>query len=651
MDSDGEAKDNAKGSDEVSFAPAASSAAEQGDKKPESTGDSGSGEDQSSGEGRANGDGQWELGRRLVCEGAGGEEAAVREVMLDSVDAGGPENIILEGGPHFSAADAAPSSTAADTDTDSSGTQGKGGGDSVGNSNGVGKNGGHVMRGGVDLGSHLHPVDQAIILALCLDVSNSNPVDGLTNEQMQPYVERVLGEARNWMIHSTALLQRSWLEFERRKTADRAMLQIQALIDQHTTKLTVMQSTYKSIEDSAPVQDRLQYLYGIAYPSQCELKRDLAHKYLRCQVVASALAYFRELELWDEVVTCYQLMSKPHRAELVVREQLRQRETPYMLTSLADLTGKEELYHKAWELSNQRYPRSMRTLAKICHDRGDFAACVEHMDRALSVHPLVPTAWYLRGIACMRLERWDDAVDSFVRCVQQDMELGEAWANIGAIHMRQRSWAKAYHALTEALKHKRDSWKILENIMAVTLAMGRWKEVVLHMTRLLDMRYKSERPVHVDELRHLCYVVSCNARREWQKERLRLRKAEQQQGQGQTAEPDTATSNAVSDGAVSKLRVALQHLRMEDEDEDDVEDEGYAGAEEVQPLPTIVLDVQVLLDKITKDVKSDPEIWDVCADFQHNLGRIKLEMDCRTRQVKSSLGCCDRVDIHFTLTW
>lgn len=48
----------------------------------------------------------------------------------------------------------------------------------------------------------------------------------------------------------------------------------------------------------------------------------------------------QELELWDDVVTCYQLLQKPHRAELVVRERLEVAgETPYMLTSLGDLTG------------------------------------------------------------------------------------------------------------------------------------------------------------------------------------------------------------------------------------------------------------------------------------------------------------------------
>ena len=77
----------------------------------------------------------------------------------------------------------------------------------------------------------------------------------------------------------------------------------------------------------------------------------------------------QELELWDEVVTCYQLLSKPHRAELVVRERLKTGETPYMLTSLADLTADEELYERAWLLSNRRFARAKRTLARLCYDR------------------------------------------------------------------------------------------------------------------------------------------------------------------------------------------------------------------------------------------------------------------------------------------
>lgn len=133
---------------------------------------------------------EWELGRRLVGEVQGdnsGQEAAVREVMLDSMDGGAVENILFEGGPRYTEQ--------------------------------------------IDTGSNvLHPVDQIIILSLCLDVNNSNPEDGLTVEEMFPYIRRVLQQAQNWMIHSTGLLERSWLEYEKRRTFDRALLQVSILI-------------------------------------------------------------------------------------------------------------------------------------------------------------------------------------------------------------------------------------------------------------------------------------------------------------------------------------------------------------------------------------------------------------------------------------
>ena len=97
----------------------------------------------------------------------------------------------------------------------------------------------------------------------------------------------------------------------------------------------------------APCQHPLEHSsnnaagFATVYPAQYELKRDLAFRYLRSCVYASALNLFQELQLWDEVVNCYQLLQKPHRAEMVVREQLRSKgETPYMLTALADLTNR-----------------------------------------------------------------------------------------------------------------------------------------------------------------------------------------------------------------------------------------------------------------------------------------------------------------------
>ena len=97
-------------------------------------------------------------------------------------------------------------------------------------------------------------------------------------------------------------------------------------------------------------------------------------------------------------------MQKPHRAEMVVRERIQEEgKTPYMLTALADLTEDVTLYEEAWELSEKRYARAKRTLAKICFDKGDMEACVKHATLALDVQPLVTTTWYIKGLACIRL--------------------------------------------------------------------------------------------------------------------------------------------------------------------------------------------------------------------------------------------------------
>ncbi len=99
----------------------------------------------------------------------------------------------------------------------------------------------------------LSVLDQGIVLALCLDVKNHNPMvafwfvlrscclhgkcflllqDGLTTEEMKPYIARVLHKGRDirtghsddnldeadWMTYSTALLVKSMLEFENHRT-------------------------------------------------------------------------------------------------------------------------------------------------------------------------------------------------------------------------------------------------------------------------------------------------------------------------------------------------------------------------------------------------------------------------------------------------
>ena len=292
--------------------------------------------------------------------------------------------------------------------------------------------------------------EQSILLALCLDVKNDNPMDGLTGEQMGAFLARVLNQHDDWMVYSTALLERAWLECERVHGRERAILQIQALAVPSQQATTLTQSTFKSVEeDSAPAQDRLRNLHGIVYPPRWDMLRDLAERYAKLGVVTSAAEMFEEIELWDEVVECYRLAGKENKAVEIVRARLAEKETPQMHAALGDLTKDPSCFERALELSNGTYYDAHVALGKFYFDKGDLRRALKHFLEGLEIKPLMPQVWFRVGTISMQLKEWDTALRAFTEVVQQEPEEGDAWGNVAAIHMHKRNPAEAYPALIE----------------------------------------------------------------------------------------------------------------------------------------------------------------------------------------------------------
>lgn len=297
-------------------------------------------------------------------------------------------------------------------------------------------------------------LDQAIILAFCLDVKNSNPADGLTSEEMGAYLARVLDHHDDWMVYSTALLERSWLDFESSHGRERALLQLQALLDQHTSRLTLTQSTFESVESSAPPQERLSHLHSIVYPPRWVLQRDVADRYAQLGILTSAAELFQEIELWDEVVECYRRAGKQHKAEKIVRERLeREQPTPRMWAALGDITGDPQYYHNALALSHGRYSHAYVALGHHHFDKKELHKAAGFYRAAVKIRPLLPRVWFRLGTVSMQLEDWETALSAFSEVVQQEPEEADAWANVAAIHMHNKNPSEAYPALNEVRPH------------------------------------------------------------------------------------------------------------------------------------------------------------------------------------------------------
>lgn len=351
---------------------------------------------------------------------------------------------------------------------------------------------------------NLSILDQSILLALCLDVKNTNPVDGLTNEEMAAFLSRVLDHHDDWMIYSTGLLERAWVEFERLHARERAILQIQALVDQHTNRLTLTQSTRKSIEESAPVQDRLRNIHTMVYPPRWSMIEDLADRYASMGIVTSAAELYLEIELWDYVVECYKRGGRIAQAEKIVLERLALEETPRMWSALGDLTNDPKHYEKAIELSKGRFSNAYLSLGSYYFDKGEMENAAENYEKAVKVRPLARDAWFRLGTICMQLRRWEEALQSFSEVVMQEPEEADAWANIAAIHMHNKMPAEAYPALVESLKHKRSSWRVWLNKLYICLDLSKYDEAVQACNTLLDLRASNKARDGIPPLEEKC---------------------------------------------------------------------------------------------------------------------------------------------------
>jgi tetratricopeptide (TPR) repeat protein len=296
----------------------------------------------------------------------------------------------------------------------------------------------------------LDPLDQAILLAMCLNIKNLSPAHGLTSEQMAPYVNRVITHARNWSVHTMALLLRSRLEAHRTRTVERSTLQLQALVDQMPTA-------------DSTVAERLAYIHELALPSRWELQRELAQRYLALGVVRSALEIFERLEMWEEVVRCWQSMERPEKGIAIVRDLLEGRKVEAdvalargkvtaegrrqtmdtareakLWALLGDLEPQNALEHytRAWEVSKGTSGRAMRSLGGYHFTRGEYPNAISCLRKAVAINPLLSRSWFILGCAYVREEQWEGAKEAFTRCVSIDDEDGESWNNLASVYLR-----------------------------------------------------------------------------------------------------------------------------------------------------------------------------------------------------------------------
>nr|XP_009380070.1 PREDICTED: tetratricopeptide repeat protein 27 homolog isoform X2 [Musa acuminata subsp. malaccensis] len=319
-------------------------------------------------------------------------------------------------------------------------------------------------------------IQQAVILAQCLHLQRRSRDDELSGWEMAPYIEAIHSQHQTcYTISNFCDILRIRWESKRSRTKQRALLMMDKLV--------------QVIFDASPVTaQRIQLCYGLYIPTVSALRKEYGELLVSCGLVGEALKIFEDLELWDNLIYCYQLLGKKAAAVDLIKSRLHDMPSdPRLWCSLGDATTTDAYYEKALEVSNNRSARAKRSLARNAYNRSDYETSKTLWESALALNSLYPDGWFALGAAALKARDTDKALDAFTRAVQIDPDNGEAWNNVACLHMIKKKSKAAFIAFKEALKFRRNSWQLWENFSHVALDVGNIRQSLEATKMVLDL--------------------------------------------------------------------------------------------------------------------------------------------------------------------
>ncbi|KAL3317870.1 Tetratricopeptide repeat domain 27 [Cichlidogyrus casuarinus] len=273
----------------------------------------------------------------------------------------------------------------------------------------------------------LNTAEQAFLLVLCQVHSLTHPKDDITNEECLTYLQSIIGQAPHadlepsdkfvytqnpsdgsWPVLSQALYERSRREKDSARKAERALEQFEELANQYRNPIP-------ALEDRS-----MQSFFLCQMPAIWTIELSQADFLLEVGATRSALDIYLRWDRWDKIILCYTKMGYREKAAELIKERIRSgEENPELYCALGDVTKDKSQYEKAWEVSNHRSARAMRSLAHFyMFDKKNHELAEPCFQKSLELNSLQTGLWFTY------------ALDIFKEAVKYNYESEKVWENI-----------------------------------------------------------------------------------------------------------------------------------------------------------------------------------------------------------------------------
>ena len=288
----------------------------------------------------------------------------------------------------------------------------------------------------------------------------------------------MLDRSNNWLVFSKGLLLRSINEYPRFKRMERALAQMQTLVDQ--------------VNDPTPSGTHRYSLYfALHYPDTFTLNKQLAQHWMKSGGMQSGYEIFNRLEMWEECVECIVSQGLLQRAVTEIeRFTAMGCSTLKMRCVLGEIRGDINILKQVWKDSGKRFARAQRSLGEYYFFKAqNYTKSAKAYEKALAINSYNAGNWFIVGCSYMRMNKLDEAVRSFGQCVTVDESNSEAWANLAGCLQQKGQLMNAMAMLEQAVKYNENDWRIWVNLMNLSLKNKKFNRFYLCIEKLVILRH------------------------------------------------------------------------------------------------------------------------------------------------------------------